>query len=117
MDFAFLDTLKFDADGLIPCVAQDVESGEVLMVAYMNRESLRDTLSRGLCAYWSRSRQRYWVKGETSGHTQEVREVRFDKVGVFTYSPEVGTPAFDLPGRVSEAEMGERYDRLMRLQP
>jgi len=78
MDFAFLETIKFGNDGLIPCVTQDAESGEVLMVAYMNRESLRETLARGLCAYWSRSRQRHWVKGETSGHTQEVREVRFD---------------------------------------
>lgn len=78
MDFSFLDHLKYDDQGLIPCVAQDVETGEVLMVAYMNKDSLRDTLTRGLCSYWSRSRKKYWVKGETSGHTQEVREVRFD---------------------------------------
>lgn len=78
MDFSFLDTLKYDANGLIPCIAQDHETGEVLMVAYMNKDSLRDTLEKKLCSYWSRSRQKYWVKGESSGHTQEVKEVRFD---------------------------------------
>ncbi|MDR3077142.1 MAG: phosphoribosyl-AMP cyclohydrolase [Planctomycetota bacterium] len=78
VDLAFLDSLKYDSQGLIPCVAQDSESGEVLMVAYMNRASLRDTIEKGLASYWSRSRQKYWVKGETSGHTQEVREIRFD---------------------------------------
>ena len=78
MDFSFLDELKYDQNGLIPCVAQDAESGEVLMVAYMNRESLKDTAEKGLASYWSRSRQKYWVKGESSGNTQEVREIRFD---------------------------------------
>ncbi len=78
MQFDFLDTLKYDANGLIPCIAQDYETGEVLMVAYMNKDSLRDTLEKKLCSYWSRSRQKYWVKGESSGHTQEVKEVRFD---------------------------------------
>lgn len=78
MDWAFLDTLRFDDKGLIPVVAQDVENGEVLMVAYMNRQSLQATIEKGLCAYWSRSRQKFWIKGESSGHTQEVREIRFD---------------------------------------
>ena len=78
MDTAFLDTLKYDPDGLIPCVAQDFETGEVLMVAYMNRDSLRQTLERGLASYWSRSRKKFWIKGETSGSTQEVKEMRFD---------------------------------------
>jgi phosphoribosyl-AMP cyclohydrolase len=78
MDFAFLDTLKYDANGLIPCVAQDYENGEVLMVAYMNKDSLRATVETGLGNYWSRSRKKYWVKGESSGHTQEVKEIRFD---------------------------------------
>ncbi|MDR1519230.1 MAG: phosphoribosyl-AMP cyclohydrolase [Planctomycetota bacterium] len=78
MDLAFLDELKFDQNGLIPCVAQDAETGEVLMVAYMNRESLKDTAEKKLASYWSRSRKKFWVKGETSGHTQEVRDIRFD---------------------------------------
>jgi len=78
MDFAFLDGLKYDKDGLIPCVAQDAENGEVLMVAYMNRDALRATVETGLGNYWSRSRKKFWVKGESSGHTQEVREIRFD---------------------------------------
>ncbi len=78
MDFSFLDELKYDANGLIPCVAQDADNGEVLMVAYMNKDSLKATIESGLGNYWSRSRQKYWVKGESSGHTQEVREVRFD---------------------------------------
>ncbi len=78
MDFSFLDGLKYDANGLIPCVAQDAETGEVLMVAYMNKDSLRDTIEKKLASYWSRSRKKYWVKGETSGNTQEVKEIRFD---------------------------------------
>lgn len=78
MDLTFIDGLKYDKDGLIPCVAQDAETGEVLMVAYMNKDSLRDTVEKGLASYWSRSRQKYWVKGETSGNTQEVRELRID---------------------------------------
>ncbi len=78
VDLSFLDTVKFDAQGLIPCIAQDAETGEVLMVAYMNRDSLKDTLEKKLASYWSRSRQKYWVKGESSGNTQEVKEVRFD---------------------------------------
>lgn len=78
MDYAFLDELKYDDNGLIPCVAQDVDSGEVVMVAYMNKDSLKDTIEKGLASYWSRSRQKYWVKGESSGHTQEVIEIRTD---------------------------------------
>ncbi|GHV18833.1 phosphoribosyl-AMP cyclohydrolase [Planctomycetales bacterium] len=78
MDWSFLDKLKYNADGLIPCITQDDETGEVLMLAYMNRDSLRETLEKKLCSYWSRSRQKYWVKGETSGHTQEVKAVFLD---------------------------------------
>lgn len=78
MDFGFLDGLKYDKDGLIPCVAQDAETGEVLMVAYMNKDSLRDTIEKKLASYWSRSRKKYWVKGESSGNTQEVKEIRLD---------------------------------------
>ena len=69
---------KFDADGLIAAIAQDVETGEVLMLAWMNAEALRLTLATGRATYWSRSRAALWVKGETSGHTQEVAEVRVD---------------------------------------
>lgn len=69
---------KFDASGLIAAIAQDVETGEVLMLAWMNEEALRLTLATGRATYWSRSRGALWVKGETSGHTQEVAEVRVD---------------------------------------
>lgn len=78
MDFTFLDDLKYNADSLIPTVAVDHENGEVLMVAYMNKDSLKATLEKGLACYWSRSRQKYWVKGESSGHTQEVKGVYTD---------------------------------------
>jgi len=74
----WLETLKFDANGLVPAVIQDAENGQVLMVAYMNRESILKTLETGLCTYWSRSRQTFWVKGETSGHYQRVKSVRVD---------------------------------------
>ncbi|MBT6138678.1 MAG: phosphoribosyl-AMP cyclohydrolase [Rhodospirillaceae bacterium] len=69
---------KFDSKGLIPCIASDVESGEVLMFAYMNRESLALTLSTGEAHYWSRSRGELWHKGASSGHTQQVIELRVD---------------------------------------
>jgi len=71
-------TLRYNADGLIPAVAQDAETGEVLMLAWMNAESLRRTLTTGRATYWSRSRREYWVKGETSGHTQAVVSVALD---------------------------------------
>ncbi len=74
----WLDTLKFDSNGLIPAVIQDAENGQVLMVAYMNRASLERTLETGLCTYWSRSRQQFWVKGETSGHLQRVKRILVD---------------------------------------
>ena len=75
---AWYDELKYDANGLIPAIVQDIENDQVLMVAYMNRESLRDTLTTGKTHFWSRSRQKYWMKGESSGHTQEVREIYVD---------------------------------------
>jgi len=65
-------------NGLVPCVVQDAESLEVLMLAYMNEESLEKTLKTGLATYWSRSRQQLWVKGETSGHYQHVQEILID---------------------------------------
>ncbi len=69
---------KFDANGLIPAIAQDADTGEVLMVAYMNRESLDLTLSSGNAVYYSRSRQKLWKKGEQSGHMQKVRRILVD---------------------------------------
>lgn len=73
-----LDELKFDQAGLIPAIVQDVESNEVLMVAFMNRQALQRTIDSGRACFWSRSRQEYWVKGETSGHTQTVKSVAID---------------------------------------
>ena len=73
-----LDQLKFDDNGLIPAIIQDVENNEVLMVGYMNRESIKRTLELGRTCFWSRSRQQFWVKGETSGHIQIVRNIYFD---------------------------------------
>lgn len=71
-------TLKFDAQGLIPCVAQDHASGEVLMLAWMNAASVQRTLETGRVTYWSRSRGAFWIKGESSGHTQRLLELRLD---------------------------------------
>jgi phosphoribosyl-AMP cyclohydrolase len=70
--------LKYDEKGLIPAIVQDSKSGDVLMMAYMNRQSLAMTLETGFTHFWSRSRQKYWKKGETSGHVQEVKEIFFD---------------------------------------
>ena len=69
---------KFNEDGLIPAIAQDAATGRVLMLAWMNADALQATLETGRATYWSRSRGEIWVKGETSGHTQAVREVRID---------------------------------------
>jgi len=73
-----LSELKYDGAGLIPAVIQDFSTGAVLMVAWMNRESLEMTLQSGYTHFWSRSRQQFWKKGETSGHLQKVREIRAD---------------------------------------
>ena len=70
--------LKFDDKGLIPAIAQDDETGEVLMMAWMNREAVEKTLETRRVTYWSRSRQSFWIKGETSGHVQELVDFRFD---------------------------------------
>ncbi|MDQ2068002.1 phosphoribosyl-AMP cyclohydrolase [Xinfangfangia sp. CPCC 101601] len=71
-------TLKYDAAGLIPCIAQDHASGEVLMMAWMNAASVAQTLASGKVTYWSRSRAAFWVKGESSGHHQRLVELRVD---------------------------------------
>ncbi len=75
---ALLDQVKFNADGLVIAVAQDHATGDVLMLAYMNEATLRQTIETGVMTYWSRSRQKVWVKGESSGNTQVVREVSID---------------------------------------
>lgn len=71
-------TLKYDAAGLVPCVAQDAGTGEVLMVAWMNADAVARTLATGRVTYWSRSRGEFWVKGQTSGHHQHLVELRVD---------------------------------------
>lgn len=73
-----LDAATFDDDGLVPAIAQDVETDKVLMMAYMTADTLRETVETGRMVYWSRSRQERWRKGATSGHTQAVEEVRVD---------------------------------------
>ena len=73
-----MSKIKFDEKGLVPAIAQDVKTGQVLMLAYMNAESLQMTLDSGYATYFSRSRQQLWRKGETSGHTQRVLEMRYD---------------------------------------
>ena len=78
METHFVDNLKFNAEGLIPAIIQERESGRVLMMAWMNRASLEKTLASGKTHFWSRSRQKFWMKGETSGHTQTVLEVACD---------------------------------------
>ena len=75
---SFYGKLKFDAQGLIPTIIQDQGTGWVLMMAWMNRESLETTLATGKTHFWSRSRKKFWMKGESSGHTQAVKDVAFD---------------------------------------
>ena len=75
---SFYDQLKFNADGLIPAIIQEQSTGRVLMMAWMNRASLEKTIETGQTWFWSRSRQKFWMKGESSGHTQIVKDVAFD---------------------------------------
>lgn len=74
----FLEAVSWNADGLVPAIAQDWQSGQVLMMAWMNREALHATLEEGRAVYWSRSRQSLWRKGEQSGNWQDLKELRLD---------------------------------------
>ena len=78
MSTEWLDTIKWDRDGLVPAIAQEVGSGKVLMVAWMNRDALAETARTKMAVYWSRSRAKLWRKGEESGHEQTVRDIRLD---------------------------------------
>ena len=75
---ALVAAVTFNADGLVPAIAQDAENGQVLMMAWMNEDSLRETLATGRACYWSRSRQAFWRKGDTSGHHQLVLDLAVD---------------------------------------
>lgn len=75
---SFYEKLKFNSDGLIPAIIQEQSSGRVLMMGWMNRASLEKTVETGRTCFWSRSRQKFWIKGETSGHIQEVKDIAFD---------------------------------------
>jgi phosphoribosyl-AMP cyclohydrolase len=75
---SLLDAVAFNDDGLVPAIVQDAATDQVLMMAYMNADTLRQTLDTGRMTYWSRSRESVWVKGATSGHTQRVEEMRLD---------------------------------------
>ncbi|MFC7293301.1 phosphoribosyl-AMP cyclohydrolase [Marinobacter aromaticivorans] len=74
----WLESIRWTADGLVPAIAQDATTGDILMMAWMNRESLRLTAEEGQAVYWSRSRGKLWRKGETSGHQQVVKDIRLD---------------------------------------
>ena len=78
MDTAWLDAVKWDRDGLVPVIAQEQGSNDVLMFAFMNREALSKTAESGRAVYWSRSRAKLWCKGEESGHVQQVYDIRLD---------------------------------------
>tara|TARA_B110000003_G_scaffold926_1_gene956 strand:- start:127 stop:507 length:381 start_codon:yes stop_codon:yes gene_type:complete len=75
---SYLDDIKWDNDGLLPAIAQDAETGQILMMAWMNRNALELTVNENRAIYWSRSRQKLWRKGEESGHIQELIELRLD---------------------------------------
>ncbi len=75
---SFYDKLKFNSDGLIPAIVQEQSTARVLMMAWMNRASIEKTLATGKTHFWSRSRQKFWMKGESSGHTQQVKDFAFD---------------------------------------
>jgi len=74
----YLDAIQWNTDGLVPAIAQDAESGRILMMAWMNAESLQRTVEEGHAVYWSRSRAKLWRKGESSGHQQRIRDIQLD---------------------------------------
>lgn len=78
MGVTWLSEINWSDDGLIPVIAQEAKSGKVLMVAWMNREALRLTVEKGEAVYWSRSRKKFWHKGEESGHTQKIKAIHLD---------------------------------------
>ncbi len=78
MSQAWLDEIKWTDDGLVPAIAQDAKTGKVMMFAWMNRDSLAETVANGYAVYWSRSRQKLWRKGEASGHQQLVKSINLD---------------------------------------
>ena len=78
MSDSYLDSIRWDAAGLVPAIAQEADSGQILMMAWMNRESLALSIAHGEVVYWSRSRQRLWRKGESSGNTQKLIDIRLD---------------------------------------
>ena len=78
MTDTWLNKVNWSEDGLVPAIAQEANSGQILMVAWMNREALKHTMETGEAVYWSRSRKKLWHKGEESGHIQKVREIRLD---------------------------------------
>jgi phosphoribosyl-AMP cyclohydrolase len=77
-DMSLYDNLKFNSDGLIPAIIQEQSTGRVLMMAWMNRASIEKTIATRKTHFWSRSRKKFWMKGETSGHVQTVRDIAFD---------------------------------------
>lgn len=78
IDASLVDAVAWNADGLVAAIAQEAGTKDVLMMAWMNRDALRETIARGEAVYWSRSRSALWHKGDTSGHFQKVREIRLD---------------------------------------
>jgi phosphoribosyl-AMP cyclohydrolase len=78
MNTDYLNEIRWDSDGLVPSIAQDAQTGRILMVAWMNREALALTVDKREAVYWSRSRQKLWHKGEESGHTQRISDIRLD---------------------------------------
>ncbi len=78
MDETLVSKVKFDSAGLVPCIVQDYENNEVLMMAYMNADTLKKSIATGLATYWSRSRNEEWVKGATSSHYQHIKSIALD---------------------------------------
>ena len=124
------ETLQFTADGLIPAIAQQFDTGEVLMMAWMNKDSLTETLVTGRVCYWSRSRRTFWRKGDTSGHIQKLVELRYDCDGdtILVLVDQIGaachegsrtcfTRRLDTDGRVSEEDTAYPANTSISEQP
>ena len=124
------ETLQFTTDGLIPAIAQQFDTGEVLMMAWMNKDSLTETLATGRVCYWSRSRRTFWRKGDTTGHMQKLVELRYDCDGdtILVLVDQIGaachegsrtcfTRRLDTDGRVSEEDTAYPANTSISEQP
>ena len=107
----WLDHIKWDRDGLVPAIAQEKGSNDVLMMAWMNRASVEKTIETGKTHFWSRSRQKFWMKGESSGHVQVVKDIATIKSDIQDIRTRVGMLELDV-AKIDQPSIAKRFDAI-----